>query len=189
MYLDCLSALARAKEVKGPLGSFIKSEKVCLSFNRAFVRYKLPSLFASGVLLVLNTGKTPCPDLHTSWIDSSSQVLRSSLDQLVVDLSTQARQDLKVLILVEVLSLLDLGGVGSPLLLCLASLHPLLHGKMLVQLCEIVRSQTQAIEDGTLDWVQDDVVVWSGQSQRILCEGCHLEDANLAKYKTPSRSM
>ena len=30
VYLDCLSALARTKEAKGPLGSFIEFEKVCL---------------------------------------------------------------------------------------------------------------------------------------------------------------
>ena len=84
-----------------------------------------------------------------------------------MDLSAQAGQDLEVFVLVEVFALLYLGCVGPSLLLCLASLDPLLHGKMLIQLGEIIRSETQAVEDGTLDWVQDDVVVGSGSGQRL----------------------
>lgn len=110
-------------------------------------------------------------DVYVSNIDQLSCFSYFSFVRLVVNLSTQPGQDLKVLVLVEVLSFLYLGGVGPPLLLCLASLDPLLHGKMLIQLCKIIRSQTQAIEDGTLDWIQDDMVVWSGDSQYMLLGG------------------
>jgi hypothetical protein len=49
------------------------------------------------------------------------------LVQLVVDHSTQARQNLKILRLVEVLALFDLRGMSPPLLLCLSSFYPVLH--------------------------------------------------------------
>ena len=117
-------------------------------------------------MLLLITGRTSRTDLHTFSIDQLSCVPCFSFVQLIVDLGTQAGQDLKVLVLVEILSLLYLRGVGPPLLLCLASLDPLLHGKMLVQLCEVIRSETQTIEDGALDWVQDDVIVGSGDGQQ-----------------------
>ena len=78
-----------------------------------------------------------------------------------MDLSTQTRQNLKVLRLVEVLPFFDLGCVCSPLLLCLSGRNPLLHCQMLVQLCKIVLSMAQTIEDRTLDRIQDDVVVRS----------------------------
>lgn len=78
-----------------------------------------------------------------------------------MDCSPQPRDNLQILRLVEVLSILgDLRCLGLSLLLRLSYLDPLLHSEMLSQFSKCIGGQAQTVENRTFDRVKNDVVVW-----------------------------
>lgn len=98
---------------------------------------------------------------------------RSSRIHSIMDCSPQPRDDLQILRLVEVLSILgDLRCLGLSLLLRLSYLDPLLHSEMLTQLGKYICGQAQTVENRTFDGVQNNVVVWSARRQYRILQLC-----------------
>lgn len=135
----------------------------------------------------------------------------------VMDLGMQTRNDLEILLVVNILSLSRDGrALRLALLLLLPHLDPLLGGEVLPQLGEGVGRLAEALEEGAVEGVEDDIVVWSGLGDAIFSElwlfffffflrvgrGGVIARARgagegellslgtyLAKYRTPSRSI
>lgn len=78
---------------------------------------------------------------------------------------SQAWKDLQIFGLVEILALFDLWRLGLPLLLCLSKSDPFLHSEMLIDIGECIGSKAQPFKHRALDWIQDDMVVGSGEIQ------------------------
>lgn len=77
-------------------------------------------------------------------------------------LSMQAWEDLQILRLVLILLSTDLRNFCMPLLLSLPGLHPLLYGQVLTKISELVASQAQLVQHGTVaDRIKNDMVVRS----------------------------
>lgn len=76
-------------------------------------------------------------------------------DVLIINNSLQARNNLQVLRLISILSIIrNLHIAMSSLLLRLSDFDPLLSSEMLTEFCECILSETEAVENwAVLDWI------------------------------------